>query len=86
MGSHAELDLSDVVSSGYYDIADRVAEDARVEPTSDYPLNTKVIVLTKFNQKLAAAVTDSAVIQSQDWTGIRAILDMVRQAFENEVG
>lgn len=244
--SNFHLDLSDVVSSGYYDIADRVAENARVELTSDYPLNTKVIVLTegmtdrrvleaslrllyphlsdyysfmdfeganapggagqlvntvkafagagianrivalfdndtaaraalrglgsatlppsmrvlqyptiavasnyptsgpsglvhmdvnglagsleiyfgedvlrrtdgtftpvhwrgfdpavrayqgelenkaslqeKFHQKLATAVTDSAVIQAQDWTGIRAILNMVRQAFENEVG
>lgn len=45
--SKFQLDMSDVVSSGYYDIADRVAEDARVELTSDYPVNTKVIVLTE---------------------------------------
>jgi len=37
----------------------------------------------KFTEKLAAAATDPAVMQAQDWSGIRAILDMVRQAFEN---
>lgn len=52
-----QLDLSDVVSSGYYDIADRVAEDARVELTSDYPLNTKVIVLTE-------GMTDRRVLEA----------------------
>jgi hypothetical protein len=40
----------------------------------------------KFTEKLAAAATDPAVMQAQDWTGIRAILDMVRRAFENETG
>lgn len=37
----------------------------------------------KFNQKLAAAVADPTLIETQDWRGIRAILDMVRRAFEN---
>lgn len=48
-------------------------------------LENKGILQDKFNQKLAAAVADSKVIQTRDWTGIRAILDLVRQAFENEV-
>lgn len=55
--SNFQLDLSEVVSSGYYDIADRVAEDARVELTSDYPVNTKVIVLTE-------GMTDRRVLEA----------------------
>lgn len=49
-------------------------------------LENKGNLQDKFGQKLAVAVADSKLIQTQDWTGIRAILDMVRQAFENEVG
>jgi hypothetical protein len=55
--SNFQLDLSDVVSSGYYDIVDRVAEDARVELTSDYPVNTKIIVLTE-------GMTDRRVLEA----------------------
>ena len=49
-------------------------------------LENKGSLQDKFNQKLAAAVADSKRIQAQDWAGIRAVLDMVRQAFENAVG
>jgi hypothetical protein len=52
-----KLDLSDVVSSGWYGIGDQVAENARLELTADYPLNTKVIVLTE-------GVTDRRVLES----------------------
>jgi hypothetical protein len=47
-------------------------------------LENKGSLQDKFNQKLAVAVADSKLIQTQDWTGIRAILDMIRHAFENE--
>ncbi len=52
-----EVDLSEVVSGGWYGIADRVAENARAELISDYPLNTKVIVLTE-------GVTDRRVLEA----------------------
>jgi hypothetical protein len=52
-----QLDLTDVTSSGYYKIAEPVAENARVELTSDYPLNTKVVVLTE-------GITDRRVLEA----------------------
>jgi hypothetical protein len=52
-----QLDLTDVTSSGYYEIADPVAENARAELTSDYPLNTKVVVLTE-------GITDRRVLEA----------------------
>jgi hypothetical protein len=52
-----QLDLTDVTLSGYYKIADPVAENARVELTSDYPLNTKVVVLTE-------GITDRRVLEA----------------------
>lgn len=52
-----QLDLSEVVASGYYDISDRVAGTARVELTSDYPVNTKVVVLTE-------GITDRRVLEA----------------------
>jgi hypothetical protein len=48
-------------------------------------LENKAALQEKFNQKLAAARADLKLIHVQDWTGIRAILDMLRSAFENEV-
>lgn len=47
-------------------------------------LESKGDLQAKFDQKLAAAVANPSAIQTQDWSGIRAILDMVRQAFEND--
>ena len=47
-------------------------------------LENKGSLQDKFNRKMAMAIADSKLIQAQDWTGIRAILDMIRQAFENE--
>ena len=47
-------------------------------------LESKAALQEKFGQKLAAARADLKLIKTQDWSGIRAILDMVRHAFENE--
>jgi len=41
------LDLTDVVDSGYYSIEDRVSEMARAELSSDYPTNSRIVVLTE---------------------------------------
>ncbi|MCE9611848.1 MAG: hypothetical protein K8R23_16750 [Chthoniobacter sp.] len=41
------LDLTEVVGSGYYSIEDRVSEMARAELSSDYPTNSRIVVLTE---------------------------------------
>ncbi len=48
-------------------------------------LKNKENLQEKFDQKLAAAVAGPKLIQTQDWADIRAILDIVRRAFENDV-
>ena len=47
-------------------------------------LESKAALQEKFSQKLSAARSDSKLVQAQDWTGIRAILDMIHHAFEND--
>jgi hypothetical protein len=47
-------------------------------------LENKATLQEKFSQKLSVARSDSKLVQTQDWTDIRAILDMVRYAFEND--
>ncbi len=46
-------------------------------------LENKAALQEKFNQKLSVARSDLKQLQTQDWAGIRAILDLVRHAFEN---
>ena len=55
--SYFRVDLSDLVGSGYNDARDSIAKRARDELTLDYPLNTKVIVLTE-------GVTDRRVLEA----------------------
>ena len=50
------VDLSDLVNSGYNDVKSSIAKNARDELTLDYPLNTKVIILTE-------GVTDRRVLE-----------------------
>ncbi len=51
------MDISELVNGGYYEITDNVAADARRQLVSDYPVNTKVVVLTegKTDQRILEA-------------------------------
>ena len=51
------LDLTDVVYAGYYSLEDRVSDIARLELSSDYPTNNKIVVLTEGS-------TDSRFLES----------------------
>lgn len=42
-----EQDLTEVVDAGYYDADEPVCENALRELTADYPLNTKIIIVTE---------------------------------------
>lgn len=42
-----EQDLTEVVDAGYYDVDEPICEDALRELILDYPLNTKIIIVTE---------------------------------------
>lgn len=42
-----EQDLTEVVDAGYYDADEPICENALHELTADYPLNTKIIIVTE---------------------------------------
>jgi hypothetical protein len=47
-------------------------------------IEDKAKLHVKFFKKLNSAAADSKELDRQDWSGIRAILDMARHAFQND--
>lgn len=54
--TYVRLDISELVSAGYYEIDENVCDDALNVLTSSYPSNSKIIILTE-------GITDKEVIE-----------------------